>query len=171
MGENCWARAKLDRRFAEGDSWNGYQWTDSDVRARGNRPSLTQNHVRMHNLHIINDARQNKAQIKVTPTGDQATYEAAQVFSGIIRRIEYQSKAIDAYSTAIYHQVESGIGFVTVETEYVDNKGFQQEIYIRRHADPTKFYLDPDAKEYDKADMNFAFEFADIPRYQWEQEH
>src|SRR5215472_5232512 len=128
-------RAKLDRRFAEGDAWNGYQWTDSDVRARGNRPSLTHNHVRLHNLHVINDARQNKAQIKVTPTDGHATYEAAQVFSGIIRRIEYQSKAIDAYSTATFHQVQTGIGWVGVDTGYVDNDTFEQDIYIVRKPD------------------------------------
>lgn len=165
------SNAEHDTKFANGDALNGYQWEASVRQDRVGRPCLTTNKVRQHNLQIINDARQNKAQIKVTPTGNNATYEAAQVFSGIIRRIEYQSKAIDAYSTAIYHQVESGIGFVTVETEYVDAQGFQQEIYIRRQSDPSKFYIDPDAKEYDKADMNFAFEFADIPRYQWEQEH
>ena len=32
---------------------------------RGSRPSLTYNQVRQHNLQVINDARQNKAQIKV----------------------------------------------------------------------------------------------------------
>jgi len=165
------ANAEHDTKFANGDALNGYQWEDAVRQDRQGRPCLTTNKVRQHNLQIINDARQNKAQIKVTPTGNNATYEAAQVFSGIIRRIEYQSKAIDAYSTAIYHQVESGIGYVTVETEYTDAGGFQQEIYIRRQSDPRKFYIDPDAKEYDKADMNFAFEFADIPRYQWEAEH
>jgi portal protein len=163
--------ALIDTRFANGDAYNGYQWEKHVLSVRGDRPCLTHNKVRQHNLQIINDARQNKAQIKVTPTGQRATYEAAQVFSGIIRRIEYQSKAIDAYSTAIYHQVESGYGVVTVETEYVDERSFQQEIYIRRQGDPRKFYLDPDAKEYDKADMTFAFEFVDVPREEWEAEH
>src|SRR5262252_2158389 len=165
--------ALSDTYFANGDPLNGYMWDAAIYKDRSlnNRPTLTMNKVRQHNLQIINDARQNKSQVKITPTGNNATYEAAQVFQGIIRRIEYQSKAVDAYSTAIYHQVESGIGYVTVETEYTDAGGFQQEIYIRRQSDPRKFYIDPDAKEYDKADMNFAFEFADIPRYQWEAEH
>lgn len=165
------ANALEDAKFANGDSVNGMQWDQGVRKARGDRPCLTFNKVRQHNLQIINDARQHKAAIKVTPTGGRATYEAAQVFSGIIRRIEYQSKAIDAYSTAIYHQVETGIGYVRVVTDFDDEESFNQEIFIRRVPDPRAVYLDPDAKEYDKADMRFAFVFNDIPRDQYEAEH
>lgn len=164
-------RALRDMRFAEGDSENHYQWDDEIRRTRQNRPCLTHNKVRQHNLMIVNDARQNKAQVKVTPTGDQATYESAQVFAGLIRRIEYQSKAVDAYSSATWHQVQTGIGYVRVVTEYTDAEGFDQEIYIRRIGDPRTVYLDHDATDYDKADMRYAFVFVDIPKDQWEEEH
>ena len=84
--------AKQDRRFARGDAYNNYQWTDQSRAVRGNdRPTLTHNKVRQHNLQIVNDARQNKASVKITPTGGNSTYEAAEVFEGVIRRIEYQS--------------------------------------------------------------------------------
>jgi Phage P22-like portal protein len=164
-----WAR--FDTKFANGDGLNLWQW-DTNVRTeRGNRPCLTYNQVRQHNLQVINDARQNKAQIKITPTGGRASYEAAQVFAGIIRRIEYQSKAVDAYSTATYHQVESGIGYVRVETGYADPNSFDLDLFIRRVADPRTIYMDPDAKEYDKSDMNFCFVFEDIPRDRYEDEY
>jgi hypothetical protein len=158
------ANALLDTRFAAGDAYNMYQWDPAVRQARAGRPMLTMNKARQHNLQIINDARQHKAQIKVTPTGDRATYEAAQVYSGIIRSIEYQSKAVDAYSTGIFHQVESGIGYARVVTEYIDETSFDQEIRIKRVANPRMVYLDPDATDYDKADMNFAFVFSDEPR-------
>jgi Phage P22-like portal protein len=170
--ESAWReRALFDTRFANGDSANMWQW-DTNVRSeRGSRPSLTYNQVRQHNLQVINDARQNKAQVKVTPTGGRASYEAAQVFSGIIRRIEYVSKAVDAYSTATYHQVESGIGYVRVETDYCDDTSFDLDLFIRRIADPRTVYMDPDAKLYDKSDANFAFVFEDIPRDRYEEEY
>ena len=164
-------RARLDRKFAAGDVYNGYQWMDEVRNARGDRPSLTHNKVRQHNLQIVNDARQNHTSIKITPVGGHASYDAAQVFEGIIRRIEYQSKAIDAYTTATFHQVEAGIGYCTVECDYVDEGSFEQEIYIRRVSDPETIDLDPDAKLWDKSDMRFAFVFEDIPRQQWEDEH
>ena len=163
--------ALFDTKFANGDSHNMWQW-DSNVQTdRGKRPSLTYNQVRQHNLQVINDARQNKAQIKVTPTGGRASYEAAQVFSGIIRRIEYQSKAVDAYSTATYHQVESGMGYVRVETDYVDDQSFDLDLFIRRVSNPMAVYLDPDAKLYDKSDAAFAFVFEDVPRDRYEEEY
>ena len=163
--------ALADTRFANGDAYNNWQWPN-DVRSnRGDRPCLTQNKIRQHNLHIVNDARQHKAAIKVTPTGGGATFEAAQVFSAIIRRIEYQSKAMDAYSTAIYHQVESGIGYVRVVTDYADDDSFDQEIFIRRVKDPRTVFLDPDAQEYDKGDMRFAFCFIDTPRKEFEAKY
>jgi Phage P22-like portal protein len=164
-------RARLDRKFANGDVYNGWQWMDEVRNARGDRPSLTHNKVRQHNLAIINDMRQNKTSVKVTPTGGSASYDAAQVFEGIIRRIEYQSVAVDAYTTATFHQVEAGIGYVTVDCDYVDEGSFEQEIYIRRVSDPETIYMDPDAKLWDKSDMRYAFVFEDIPREQWEDEH
>lgn len=168
---NARANALADAKFEAGDSVNLYQWDQTIQTSRTGRPMLTDNLVRQNNLLIVNDARQNKAQIKVTPTGGHATFEAAQVFSGIVRRIEYQSKAVDAYSTAAFHQVSTGIGYVTVVTDYADEESFDQEIFIRRKSDPKTIYLDPDAREFDKSDMRFAFEFSDTPRDQYEAEH
>jgi Phage P22-like portal protein len=160
-----------DARFANGDSRNNYQWTTDVLSARGDRPCLTMNKARVHNRHIINDNLKNKSAIKVTPTGDHATFEAAEVFSAIVRRIEYESKAMDAYATAFYHQVESGIGYVRVTTDYTDNKGFNQTILIKRVKDPRCIYLDPDADDYDKADMKFAFWFSHTPRKEFEAKY
>lgn len=163
--------ALMDVRFANGDSRNNYQWTQQVINARGNRPCLTNNKVRQHNLHITNDAKKNKPAIKVTPTGDHATFEAAEVFSAIIRMIEYQSKATDAYQTAIFHQVESGVGYVRICTDYVDEKSFDQTILIKRVKDPRCVYLDPEAQDYDKADMRFAFWFTRTPRKEFEAKY
>ena len=169
--ESQWrTRALFDTKFNNGDAQNLYQW-DTNVRTdRGARPCLTYNQCRQHVLQIVNDARQNKAQIKCSPTGGRASYEAAQVFAGIIRRIEYQSRAIDAYSTASYHQVESGIGYVRIETDYVGPDSFDLDLFIRRIPDPRSVYMDPDCKTYDKSDAAFAFIFEDIPRDRYEAE-
>ena len=163
-------RALFDTKFANADSHNGWAWDTNVKTERGSRPTLTYNYVRQHLLQVINDARQNKAQIKISPVGGRATYEAAQVFSGIIRRIEYTSKAVDAYSTATYHQVESGMGYVRVETDYVDDQSFDLDLFVRRVPDPRCIYMDPDCKSYDKSDAAFAFVFEDVPRDRYEEE-
>lgn len=152
-----------DLKFADGDSDNGYQWPASITTARGDRPCLTINKVRQHNLQIINDAKQNKPSIKIRPVGDGATYDAAQVYEGVIRHIEYISNAQVAYDTATSFQVKMGVGYARVITDYEHDDTFNQEIYIRRITNPLDVYPDPDCQEKDGSDAKFGFIFKNIP--------
>lgn len=155
-----------DYKFVNADAVNGYQWPNElrknrDIDAR---PCLTINKTRQHCLQIINDAKQNKPGVAIRPTGNGATYEAAQMWEGLVRHIEYISNASTAYDTATTFQVYSGYGVIRVITDYCDDKSFDQEIYIRRVDDPLSVYIDPDAKESDKSDMKFAFIFDDLDK-------
>src|SRR5574343_296258 len=131
-------RGLEDLKFAEGDADNGVQWPNDIRRARDfdQRPSLTINKVRQHNLMIINDAKQNKPTIKYKAAGGGSTFQSAQVLEGIARHIEYQSNATTAYDTATEFQVKMGVGYWRVMTDYVDDESFDQEIFIRRIRDP-----------------------------------
>ena len=158
-----------DVKFANGDSDNLYQWDENSRTARGygtidERPCLTINKIRQHNLNIINDARQNKPAIKIKPVGNGATYDAAQVFEGVVRHVEYISNAQAAYDTATLFQVQGGIGWLRLTTDYpIDaDQSFDQEIYIRRVKDPLTVYLDPDIKEADGSDARYGFVFDDM---------
>ncbi|MES2367748.1 MAG: portal protein, partial [Pseudomonadota bacterium] len=132
---DCRIRFIEDIKFANGDADNLYQWDQTTRDARGygtidERPCLTINKVRQHNLNIINDAKQNKPSVKVKPVGNGATFEAAQVYEGICRHIEYISNAQAAYDTATTFQVQGGIGWIRVTTDYPDynDQSFDQEI-------------------------------------------
>ena len=153
-----------DVKFANGDSDNQYQWPGSIYRNRDieDRPCLTINKVRQHNLQIMNDARQNKPSVKIRPVGNGATYEAADVFEGLIRHTEYISNAQDAYDTATKFQVQGGIGYWRVVTDYKSNDSFDQEIYIRGIKDPTSVYLDKNISEKDGSDARYGFIFDDM---------
>jgi hypothetical protein len=160
-----------DVKFANGDSDNLWQWDANSRTARGygtidERPCLTINATRQFNLNIINDAKQNKPGVKVKPVGNGATYDAAQVFEGIVRHIEYISNAQAAYDTATTFQVQGGIGWLRVTTDYPDfnDQSFDQEIFIRRVKDPLTIYLDPDIKEADGSDARYGFVFDDMSR-------
>lgn len=154
-----------DIKFANGDSNNGYQWPDDIRRNRDvdQKPCLTINKIRQHNLQIINDAKQNKPRAKVDPVGNGADFEAAQVFEGIFRHIEYISNASVAYDTATSFQVQGGIGYWRIVTDYLGNDNFDQEIFIRRIKDPLSVFLDPDINEVDGSDARFGFIFDDMP--------
>lgn len=155
-----------DYKFAEADSDNFWQWPQEIRRNRDveAKPCLTVNKTRQHNLQIINDARQNQVSIKVSPTGNGATFEAAQAINQLFRRIEAQSVAQSAYQVATAFQVKAGLGYCRVNTRYVDDNSFDQEIFIDPVPDPLTVLQDPDIKQADGRDQMWAFVFEDIPR-------
>lgn len=162
-----------DIKFANADADNGYQWPTDVMQNRQveNRPCLTINKVRQHCLQIMNDARQNKPAIKIRAVGDGATVDSAQTYEGVIRRIEYNSNAQSAYDTATKFQVQGGIGYFYICTDYVDNDSFDQEIFIKPVRDPLTVYMDPAIKQADGSDARFAFVFEDCPRDKFEEEY
>jgi hypothetical protein len=160
-----------DYKFAYGDSENGHQWDSVTTGNRQGRPTLTVNKTRVHNLQIVNDSRQNKPQIKISPVGDNATYDAAQIFEGICRHVEYVSQAPAAYDTAVHCAVFGGIGYWLVRTKYVDDASFDLDAFIQRIPDPLGVYLDPDIQQYDGSDARWGFYFRDMARDDFEAEY
>ena len=162
-----------DVRFANGDSDNHWQWPDAmfSDRDAAQRPSLTVNKVRQHCLQVVNDAKQNKPQIRITPVSDEATKASADVFEGIMRHIEYMSNASVAYDTATEHQVQGGIGWWRIKTEYEDPGGFELGCRIQRVRDARSIWMDPDIQEADGSDARFAFVVDDVPREQFESKY
>lgn len=155
-----------DLKFGNGDSRNLWQWPDDVQRARSTpgqqKPMLTVNKTQQHCLQIINDARQNKVGIEIRPVGGDATQKAAELYEALIRGIEYRSNATLAYEAAMYSAVFGGIGYVRVAVDYCDEDSFDQDVFIRRVADPLTIYLDPDIQEYDGSDAKFGFVFSDM---------
>lgn len=165
-----------DMRFAHADPDNGWQWPNYLWSQRqddptGYKPRLTINKTRQHNLLIKNDIIENPVGIKVSPVGNQATFKAAQMWAGLIRRIERVSKAGSHYKQASSYCIDGGIGYLRVITDYVDDHSFNQEIYIRSVKNPLNVFLDPDASEPDKSDSNFGFVFEDMSKDEFLREH
>lgn len=151
-----------DYKFANADAYNMDQWPNSIRRARDydDKPVLTTNKVRQHNLEIINKAKKNKASIKYRPTGNGATFESAQIWEALARQIQYQSRAPDHYDRALGFMVQAGAGYLRVFTEW--EKGtMHQQARITSINDPLTVFIDRDAKAIDKSDMNYAMIFED----------
>ncbi len=153
-----------DLKFANADPDNTWQWPEAIKTQRDldQRPCLTINKVRQHNLLIINEGKKNSRGIKIRAAGGAATYESAQIFEGLIRNIEYVSQARQAYSTALDFCVKAGIGYWRVLTEYVSDDTFDQMPKIKRIKDPNMVYLDPDIDTIDGSDARFGFIFTDV---------
>ena len=166
-------RFKEDMRFLFADSDNQDQW-EPTVKARrhmATQPMITINKVHTHWLMIVNQMKENKPSIQVHPTNGEASYEAAQIYEGLIRHIEYKSNAKVAYDIASEQQVGGGIGYVQVITKYADDSTFDQEIYIKEIPDALSVYLDPHIKKRDGSDAKYAFIYEDMPRKEFERKY
>ncbi len=154
-----------DLKFRHGDSDNGYQWPNAIRQARdiSGKPCLTMNLVGPHNLQIVNEAKRNKSSVKIIGTGNGSSQESAKLLQQLVRHTEYISNAQTAYSTAREFQVDAGIGWWRVVTDYASNDTFNQEAYIRRVMDPLSVFLDPDIQEKDGSDAKFGFVFDSLP--------
>ncbi|MDN7558215.1 portal protein [Burkholderia orbicola] len=166
-------RAAEDMKFLFGDPDNGWQWDESMRRRRlfDKRPCLTINKTHIHWLSVVNDGKAQKPSISIHPVSNGATYEAAQAFEDVIRHIEYTSNAQTAYDRALEWQVGCGIGYWRVETRYVDDNAFDQEIIITEVDDPLSIYVDPDIKKQDGSDMNYAFVFKEMPAPEFDRKY
>ena len=119
-----------DVKFANGDSDNGWQWPDNIKRDRdvNNRPCLTINKTKMHVLMLANEARQNQPQPKIRPVGEQVSYQAAEIWEGLLRYIQYVSNGDAVRMQAKESQLEGGIGYWRIQPDYEDDRSFNQEL-------------------------------------------
>lgn len=150
------------------------QWPDAVKKDRqtpgAERPMLTiPRHFQFRN-QIINEIRANSPSIKVRPVGDDANDETAEIIQGVIRHIQDQSSAETAYDTACEAQVDGGLGYFRILTDYIDSDSFDQDIFIKRVEDPFKVYCGPYV-EPDGSDMCWAFIVTEVQREDFEAEY
>jgi hypothetical protein len=167
------SKFKDDIRFLFADPDNQDQWNAAVRAARqiAGQPMVTINKTHTHWLHVVNFGKENKPSIKISATGNESTYESAQVFEQVVRRIEYISNAQQAYKKAMEMQVGGGIGYWRIVADYVDEDSFDQDLFIREVQDPLSIYMDPMIKKTDGSDARFAFVFDDMPRDKAEKKY
>lgn len=162
-----------DVKFANGDSDNGWQWPDDLRRDRmlNRRPALTINKVQNHVNLVVNDGRQNKAAIEITPAGKESSFQSAQGIGSLVRNIQYLSNADNVYDDMSQNQVEGGIGYGRIISIYPDPRSFNQELRISPVQNHLNVFLDPDIKQKNGSDAKFGFVFEDVSRDDYEREY
>ena len=143
------SEALQDIRFAAGDQWPVEIQNSRNLEAR---PCLTINKIDAYVRQVTNQQRQQRPRIKVHPVNNLADYKIAQVLEGITRHIEVNSNADTAYDTAFDYAVRMGWGYWRVNTKYVSEDSFDQEIYIDAIDNPFTVYFDPNSVRPDGSD-------------------
>lgn len=152
--EDTRAEAAEDMRFVSGDSWDP---KEKKARKDANRPCVAFDELGQYINQLINDVRAKRRAIKISPVGDGANDETAELRGNIIRGIEYQSNAQIAYATGFENAVNRSYGWWRVQPEYCSPTSFLQQLRINRIANPDSVWPDPTFKEYDASDMNYCF--------------
>lgn len=158
-------KARDDMRFAfeEGQQWDNFMRS-----RRKSRPCYEFNRVRQSIRQVTGDQLQNRPAIKVRAV-EEADKELAEVRQGLIRSIERQSHAEQAYDHAFLYAVGGGMGCWRIETDYADEMSFEQDIFIREIRNPYSVWFDPAAVAFDRRDARYAFIEDKISRQEFKQ--
>src|ERR1035438_4878750 len=126
----------------------GNQWPEniSAQRQLDGKPCLTMNRLPQFIRQVTNEQRQQRPSIQINPIGDGADVDTAEIYEGIIRHIETNSHAGEAYDTGFDFMVRIGCGAWRVVTDYIAPEVEDQEIYIVPIDNPFTVYLDPTSK-------------------------
>jgi hypothetical protein len=163
------ARIREDLRFS--NPAKPEQWTDQARELRGNtRPMMTFNHCPKFIRQVVNDGRASVPSFQVTPADSFAHAKAAEIINGRIRHIEYVSKARVAYTTALGHAADCGLGWIRVEPQILNPETNQQEPRIMRVHDPLSCVLDVDSTEPDGCDAEWGFVLSPMSRAKFKRQ-
>lgn len=146
------AAAIEDLKFSYGDQWPAEIQMQRQL---DRRPCLTINKTDTFVRSVVNNMRQQRPRIKVHPVDSGADIKKAELIEGIFRHIEVQSNAELAYDTAADYQVRIGIGYLRVVGRYLDERSFDQELYIERVRNPFSVYYDPSSTQPDGLDCEW----------------
>ena len=134
------------------------QWPEKIKKQREleGRPTLTINKLPAFIRQVVNDGRMNRPQIKVKGVDEKADPATAKVIEGLVRNIEYVSKADVAYDTALESAATMGWGYLRLAIDYEYDDTFDKGLRIKRVANPFSVYADPHSIEADSSDWNQA---------------
>lgn len=165
--ESDWRRrADEDMRFAGGE-----QWDPLLLQYRAGRPSLVIDRMGTTIRQLVNEGRQQRPGVTVSPMDSGADPATAQKIQGLIRHVEVQSNADLAYATALEHAVICGRGFIRIQTRYPNDATFDQEALICRLPHPLWVYLDPHHQQPDGSDAQWCFIARQLRRREYQAQY
>ncbi len=173
--ENPWRdRVRQEFDFVDG----GKHWDEQMLQQRKGLPCLVFDRITPDIDQVVNNARQDPPEPRVSPVGDGADEQTAEVLQGMIRNIENDSSGEVVYMTGYEHAVKVGRGWWRVLTDWEEDDpeanpedGFKQKLILDRISNPMSVYPDPSAKKFDYSDMNYCFVTEDLDKTLYDEEY
>jgi hypothetical protein len=155
-----------DRQFKAGNQW---PLAIMAQRNQDKRPCLTINKLPVFIHQIVNDQRQNRPSINISPVGDRGDPEGAKMLRGLIRFIERDCAADIAYDTAFDDAVTGGWGYFRVMTEWEASDSMNMVAVIRRVRNPFTVYMDPGCQDPTCGDAKWGLVTEMVARDEFEE--
>lgn len=139
-----------DQKFRAGDQWNDLV---RKTREAQGRPVLTINRMGQFVKRVSGSLRQSRPSIQPIAVDANTDKQLVEILSGLIRHIEYQSKAGVAYAYGAECAIACGIGWWQIKTAYIDGS-IDQDICIERILDPLSVIVDSKSTKLDRSDAD-----------------
>jgi Phage P22-like portal protein len=123
------------------------QWDPVVLQARQGKPCYTFNRVIGPVNLVVADMRQTRPAGKVRPAAEGAKEATAEVFGGLMRSIEQQSRADATYKAQYKFAVAGGFGAWRLMPEYPSDRSFDQVLRIRNIPNPQTVVWDPECND------------------------
>ncbi len=135
----------------------GEQWPAYAVASRGlDRPQLTLNETNTLIKRITNAQRRQRPRGKASPVDSFADTKVAKVITGLLRHIEVNSDADNAYDTAFDFAARIGWGYWRLRHDYISESSRDQDIFIDCIDNPFCVYYDWNSRLPDGSDAEGA---------------
>lgn len=152
MWEPIVREADIDVRYSAGQTF-----TADDLAARKGRLTIQLDQLSQYSNQLVNSFRQNPRAAKVSPAGNGATNETAELRANRIRQIEYDSHAQEVYTVAGENMGIRGYGYARIVAEYEDSETRNQVLRLKAIPNPNQVIPDPDAESTSGADWQYLF--------------
>lgn len=111
---------------------------------------------------ITSEARSANPATHIIPENDEADVDIAEARGGLIRAIEQQSDSEYVYQKALWYAAAAGEGYWFIDTEYISDDSFDQNLVLRACTNPEMVFLDPNHDDPTGEDSEWGFVVKDI---------
>lgn len=145
--------------------WEQEQWNNAD-----GKPRYTFDQTSPIVDQIAGDIAQSDFDIKLKPSGGNATKENAQLLDGLIRNIETISNARMIYANAGRNMCTAGFDNWMVKTGYASDDSFDQDLFIEPlFNSENRVWYDVGAQRQDRSDSKYGFLLSAIPKDEYNE--
>jgi hypothetical protein len=169
-------RIQIEEDLEFSDPSNPVQWDETVRRSRENdpggaRPCLTMDHTGQYVANVAGQVNRAPPAIHTVPVGSGSDVKVSEQLDGMIRHIEYASRAQTHYGIALTSAARTGIGYLIVRPEYIDRAMGYQEPRITAEADPLRVVFDPWSVQLDGSDATFGFLSTSMSEREFERKY